>query len=406
MKHLHSLPNRKLVDWFIALSKGHVEAAVKYDGVAMTLGVDQLNRPYVSREGKEGKDLRYYSIAEVPVGPQYAAYQIAAHSWFHPLSQAYVDAISSFGHDVAWNVEVVFPNVNVIYYKDISIVFLCQATTSTPTIPHEYLHDRFVDIEVINKRYDPVYILRREYPCSFVSGNLEVSIIEEYQPVFFQVAVSLNSQEISQIIDVNYIFEWLHTRDVLTDYPYQSILTANLSLFNPQKRTEIAARRAELTDEFRLVVRNSYIENPDIETVEGYVLTNILHDSIEPVKIVYDRYVIANQKLHAIRNCVKKRTFNTDANILSHVPYVDPELYHSIQLLWKKLKAQNEELASECVIEATKMELEGRLRTLLNTYVNHEAKRLDLPSMRSIHSRNLITFALAFKELGVEITNL
>lgn len=308
MKHLHQLTNSQICQWIRKIHNKEVTATIKEDGSAVTVGCDSEGRRYVSREGKVGVATeRFYdklSISLEHPGVNAALY-IAAELW---INRGHRWVVGDKPGD-AWNCEVVSSGLNVIEYKHTSLVMLhpIQNTvtyqTSTPLNKMGFSKGMGVEIDV------PVWS------------------VDEYE----QIALTMDKRHASvrfvwnaELPDVSDLYSFI-TRN-FDGRTIEEILCTKATSIPADDRHEFISLRNGLEEKVRRLVK--HIEGGSGLDREGIVLK----DGETLVKLVNPTFVVANQYQHAVRNCIRKRTFSND--FASYFPSCPESLISDIHKAW------------------------------------------------------------------------
>ncbi|MNC13049.1 hypothetical protein D3C75_607810 [compost metagenome] len=263
-------------------------ATIKEDGSAVTVGCDSEGRRYVSREGKVGVATeRFYdkeSISLEHPGVNAALY-IAAELW---INRGHRWVVGDKPGD-AWNCEVVSSGLNVIEYKHTSLVMLHPIQNSvtfqesTPLNKMGFSKGMGVEIDV------PVWSVD-EYEL------IKLTMDKRHASVRF-----VWSAELPDVTSLHsFITKNFDGRTI------EEILCTKASSIPIAERDKFI----ELRDGIELKVRRivKHLESgPELDR-EGVVLK----DGDTLVKLVNPLFVVANQYQHAVRNCIRKRTFSND----------------------------------------------------------------------------------------------
>lgn len=342
LKHLHQLTNTQICQWIHKIHNKEVTATIKEDGSAVTVGCDSDGRRYVSREGKVGVATeRFYdkeSISLEHPGVNAALY-IAAELW---IDRGHRWVVGEKVGD-AWNCEVVSNGLNVIEYKHTSLVMLhpiensVTRQLSTPLNRMGFSKGMGVEIEV------PVWS------------------VDEYE----QIALTMDKRHASvrfvwnaELPDVSHIVEFLsRTRgsyDGKKEYTAAEILERKASAVPVADREAFTTLRDAFATKLKMAVK--YLESDPKLTREGIVLS----DGENMVKVVNHLFVQANQYQHAVRNCIRKRTFSND--FASYFPTCPVSLISDIHKAWA---VQNDEERYPTHVET------HMLRVMLYTMRDH-----------------------------------
>lgn len=296
------------------LHNKEVTATVKEDGSAVTVGIDRDSALYVSREGKQGSTSeRYYNCEDISLtqpGANAALY-IAAKLW---IESPRPWVIGGKPGD-AWNCEVVSSGLNVIEYKHTSLIFLhpieneVTKEISTPLTKMGFSKSMGIEIMV---------------PTWFINNydDLDVHFVKRHASVRFVWNAELP--------DVSHLIKLLdHTRcgfDRKREYSAAEILQRNASTVPIEDREAFTLLRDALATKLKMGLK--YLESdPKLER-EGIVIK----DGENLVKVVNHLFVEANQYQHAVRNCIKNRTFSND--FAKYFPTCPQPLIDDIAKMW------------------------------------------------------------------------
>ena len=286
-----------------------VTATVKEDGSAVTVGIDSDGARYVSREGKVGvaTERFYYTLG---ISLEYpgvnAALYIAAKMW---IESENTWVIGGKPGD-AWNCEVVSSGLNVIEYNHTSLIMLhpieniITKSLSTPLSKMAFAKSMGEEIMV---------------PTWFMNAydQLDVHYVKRYASVRFVWNAEL--PDVSQVI--KFLDETASRFGTNED-----VLTINLNQFPLEDREyvkghrDIAIRRLQ---NYTRVLEH----DPELKR-EGIVIK----DGERLVKVVNPLFVLANQYQHAVRNCIKKRTFSND--FAKYFPSCPEPLINDVAKTW------------------------------------------------------------------------
>lgn len=304
------MTNQQICSWIRKIHNNEVTATIKEDGSAVTVGLDYRGERYVSREGKVGVATeRFYDKESISL--EYpgvnAALYIAAQMW---IERGHRWVIGAKPGD-SWNCEVVSNGLNVIEYKHTSLVMLHPLRNSvtfeesTPISKMGFSKGMGEEIEV------PVWSID-EYEL------LKTTMDKRHASVRFAWNTELPK--------VDHIVRFLEGE---TSYgAVEEILTTKLNQVPADSREEFKTYRDFFEKELRVLAKNL---GADIELKrEGIVLK----DGETLVKIVNPVFVVANQYQHAVRNCIKKRTFSNDFD--KYFPTCPASLISDIQKGWSK----------------------------------------------------------------------
>lgn len=288
-----------------------VTATVKEDGSAVTVGFNDRGEPYVSREGKVGVAVeRFYDVADISL--EYpgvnAALYIAAEMWIHANPKW---TIGGKPGD-AWNCEVVSNGLNVIEYKHTSLILLHPLENSvtnelsTPLTKMAFAKSMGIEIMV------PTWFMN-------AYNQLDVHFIKRHASVRF--AWNAELPDVSKIIA-------LFKCEVGEFGTVESILSTKVNEVPTDKRIQFKAIRDSMSTSLIALSKNLECD-PEMRR-EGIVL----NDGGNLIKIVNPLFVQANQYQHAVRNCIKKRTFSND--FAKFFPSCPEPLISDIAKLWVK----------------------------------------------------------------------
>lgn len=342
MKHLHQLTNSQICQWIRKIHNNEVTATVKEDGSAVTIGKDCRGERYVSREGKVGVATeRFYDADSISLehpGVNAALY-IAAQLW---INWGHRWVVGDKPGD-AWNCEVVSNGLNVIEYDHTRLIMLhpivnsVTRQVSTPLNKMGFSKGMGVEIQVPTWSVD-------EYEL------LKLTMEKQHASVQFAVSTELpNVDHIIQLLD--------RTRgafDCTKEYTASEIIQRKATSVRPADRHAFITLRDALATKLRLAVK--YLESDPKLTREGIVLS----DGENQVKLVNRLFVQANQYQHAVRNCIRKRTFSND--FAGYFPTCPKSLIDDIHKAWV---AQNDEEKSPTHVET------HMLRVMLYTMRDH-----------------------------------
>lgn len=261
-----------MVNWIKKIQQNKVTATHKEDGVAFTVGIDATNRRYVSFEGKRTSPCeKYYDESDFEDAPQNRPIRAALATWKSWIGGRVANSARPGDR---WNVELVGPELNIIQYRHFELVFLYPLINTvdekqSTAIEDLVFEDHIADITV------PLW--RAEADLSRV-----FSVDEQHQ-------ATIRRSSIARV---------------------PSFATAYAIV--EEHEDELLSRKSihqDLRLRFKRVVNihASTFEGPFTE--EGLVLRD---DEDNMVKIVDHRFTLANQFAHAVRNCIKKRTFSND----------------------------------------------------------------------------------------------
>lgn len=316
MKHLHQLTNSQICQWIRKIHNNEVTATIKEDGSAVTVGFDYRGERYVSREGKVGVATeRFYDVQSISL--EYpgvnAALYIAAQMW---IERGKRWVLGGKPGD-SWNCEVVSNGLNVIEYKHTSLVLLhplrnsVSFEESTPISNLGFSKSMGEEIDV------PVWSVD-EYEL------LNLTMEKRHASVRFVWNAELPN--------VDHIIEFLdRTRgsfDRKKEYTAAEIIVRKASTVPVEDRDAFVTLRDALATKLKMAVK--YLESDPELTREGIVLS----DGENLVKVVNHLFVQANQYQHAVRNCIKKRTFSNDFD--QYFPSCPTSLISDIQKGWSK----------------------------------------------------------------------
>lgn len=372
MKHLHQLTTAKLVELIHKIHSKQATATVKEDGVALTVGVTSDGQRYISREGKEGTGTQYFCSADIPDVPQFTPFKVAAAIWFNAHGR---HAIRHCWGGDSWNVEVTYPGLNVIMYDDVRMTFLEPRVNTVrgvmSTDPSEL---------VTTVKYDISY--------PHFSSHDGRTIQRETRGAKASVCV----KQTVPVPDVSHIVTWLAS-------PYDGgtiadALTINLSKVKKADRPAIETHRAYFASSLRRMITK--LTTPT--NCEGIVIDS----GGKLVKIVPAWFVQVNQLQHAVRNCIKQRTFGSDFRryVTRYIPECPVSLIDDIHQLWKipATADRNAELSSKLV----------ELRTLYLTAHNSRPIQKDSTHWTptgAVHNSTLVEFASFIEQLAAEPVN-
>lgn len=288
-------------------------ATVKEDGSAVTVGYNVKGEPYVSREGKVGViSERFYDAESICLEHPgiNAALYIAAKLWIH--------AKPAWTHGGrpgdSWNCEVVSSGLNVIDYKHTALIFLHHLPNTevfgdegTPLTKMAFSKSMGNEIAV------PTWSMNSY-------DQLELHYVERWAFVRFVQSAELP--------DVSSIIEFLDGTASRFG-TNEAVLTIKLNQVPLDDREfvkghrDIAIRRLQ---NYTRVLEH----DPELKR-EGIVIK----DGESLIKIVNHLFVLANQYQHAVRNCIKKRTFSND--FTCYFPTCPDTLIDHVNEGWKQL---------------------------------------------------------------------
>lgn len=281
-------------------------ATIKEDGVAATIGI-RNGRRYISRSGKERTEVVYLYDHDIPDTIGATALRVLASIWFSALGDT-IDQSSEEGD--RWNVEVLYPNLNVVSCTDVVVRVLHpligdHGEMSTPVDRLVYPNKREL-IDVVE------YLSSDGCNINLMTSQYDATI----EPV---VPYTINGTIFNDVI-------------AYIDTPYNGgtiadLLTLNLSSISHLDRSMYKVRR----DYENLVLSNKLLnvaQNLNIGGREGIVIE--YHGEL--YKIVDPDFVTSNQFHHCVRNCIKPRTFGKQ--YLNYVPECWHELTFEISRKW------------------------------------------------------------------------
>lgn len=302
MKHLHQLPNRSKIDLIRKIHEGAVKVSIKEDGVAVTVGITAGGSPYVSREGKEGTGSRYFRSLDVPDAPQYDGIHAAAQIWFSPIGQM-LRQTAVYGD--RWNVEVTYPDLNVIEHKTAKLTILYS-------LPNERDGQTSTEINFWSLPSMPLEF-RRRFSYDGRGFGTESTTIE----------ATIRPKRMLRVPSVAHVIDELE--NPFDGGSVEDVLLVNLNQIPKADRAGIKTLRSYF--ERRIARTIEHISMPS--DCEGIVIDN----GTELVKIVPSTFVEQNQFDHAVRNCIRRRTFATDFPKM--LPSIPTTLIETIDRLWK-----------------------------------------------------------------------
>lgn len=286
-----------------------VTATVKEDGSAVTVGFNYRGEPYVSREGKVGVAAeRFYDVADISLehpGVNAALY-IAAKMWIHASPKW---TIGGKPGD-AWNCEVVSSGLNVIEYKHTSLILLHPIQNSvtneisTPLSKMGFSKSMGIEIMV---------------PTWFMNAydQLDVHYVKRHASVRFGWNAEL--PDVSKIIA-------FFKCEVGQYGTVESILSRKVTEVDSNHRIGFKTVRDSMSVTLLNLVKNLETD-PEMKR-EGIVIK----DGEKLIKVVNPLFVEANQYQHAVRNCIKKRTFSND--FTKYFPTCPESLVSDIAKAW------------------------------------------------------------------------
>lgn len=291
-----------------------VTATVKEDGSAVTVGFDYRGEPYVSREGKVGVAAeRFYDVADISLehpGVNAALY-IAAKMWIH--------ASPKWTHGGqpgdSWNCEVVSAGLNVIDYKHTSLILLHPLTNevtkeiSTPLSKMAFSKSMGIEIMV---------------PTWFMNAydKLDVHYVKRHASVRFVWDAEL--PDVSHII--KFLDGTIGSFDGKQQYTAAEILERKASTVPMDDRFAFTTLRDHFEQRIKSMAKELE-HDPELKR-EGIVIK----DGENLVKVVNPLFVQANQYQHAVRNCIKKRTFSND--FAKYFPTCPEPLINDVAKAW------------------------------------------------------------------------
>ena len=262
----------EMVNWVKKIQLNEVTATYKEDGVAFTVGVDAANRRFVSFEGKRTSPCEmFYDVTDFEDVPKNRPIRAALSIWKSWIGGRVANGARPGDR---WNVELVGPELNIIQYRHFALIFLYPLSNSVdkkPSTPIEDLvfEDHIADITV------PLWRAEKDLSRVF-------SVDEHHQ-------AKIRRSTVARIPSFNAAFAFVDKHEA-----------------------ELLSRKhihRETCNKFRKMVQiiTSTFEGPLAE--EGVVLRDRVGSM---VKIVDPRFTLANQFAHAVRNCIKRRTFSND----------------------------------------------------------------------------------------------
>lgn len=354
-------------------------ATVKEDGSAVTVGIDSDGARYVSREGKVGVATeRFYYTSGISLehpGVNAALY-IAAKMWI----ESEKTWVMGGKPGDAWNCEVVSSGLNVIEYKHTSLIMLhpiensVTKELSTPLSKMAFAKSMGEEIMV---------------PTWFMNAydQLDVHYVKRHASVRFVWNADLP--------DVSHVIEFLEGKRFNIPGNNETVLLSNLNTFPVADRETIKEIRDDLQDELK---RHLWILEHDPELKrEGIVL----NDDGNLVKVVNPLFVKANQFQHAVRNCIKKRTFSND--FAQFFPTCPEPLINDVDKSWKML-ADDDHISTH----VEQHMLRVMLYTMRDHYTRaqHQKKLYDPTGIfgnqypSHAHQATLIAFKVAIESLN------
>ena len=360
-----------------------VTATVKEDGSAITVGFDYRGEPYVSREGKVGVAAeRFYDVADISlVHPGVnATLYIAAKMWIHSEKKW---TIGGKPGD-AWNCEVVSSGLNVIEYKHTSLILLhplensVTGETSTPIEKMAFAKSMGEEIMV------PTWFLN-------AYDQLDVQFVKRHASVRFVWNAEL--PDVSHI--VKFLDSTIGSFDGKQQYTAAEILERNASTVPLNDRPAFITLRDHFEQRIKMMAKELE-HDPELKR-EGIVIK----DGENLVKVVNPLFVEANQYQHAVRNCIKKRTFSND--FAKYFPTCPEPLINDVAKAWK--------MAADEDHMTTHVE-NHMLRTMLYTMQGHYVRAQHLKKLcdptglfdnrypSHVHQATLIAFKVAIESLN------
>lgn len=350
-----------------------VTATVKEDGSAVTVGLDYRGEPYVSREGKVGVAAeRFYDVQDISLehpGVNAALY-IAAKMWIHASPKWII------GHKPgdAWNCEVVSSGLNVIDYKHTSLILLHpienEVTKELSTPLNKMGHAKSMGVEIM-------------VPTWFMNAydQLDTGFVKRHASARFGWSAEL--PDVSKII----AFFKCEVGEFGT---VESILSRTLKDVDSNKRIPFKAIRDSMAAAMINLVKN--LESDPEMKREGVVIK----DGERLLKVVNPLFVVANQYQHAVRNCIKKRTFSND--FAKYFPGCPEPLINDVAKAW----------AIEDRTHVENHMLRVMLYTMRDHYVRaqHQKKMNDPTGLfdnrypSNAHQATLIAFKVAIESLN------
>lgn len=361
------------------LHNKEVTATVKEDGSAVTVGYDVKGEPYVSREGKVGVATeRFYDAESISLehpGVNAALY-IAAKLWIH--------AKPAWTHGGragdSWNCEVVSSGLNVIEYDHTNLIFLHHLPNTevfgdegTPLTKMAFSKSMGNEIMV---------------PTWFMNAydQLDVHYVKRWASVRFVRKAELP--------DVSHIIKLLdHTIcgfDHKHQYTAAEILQMKATSVPIADRASFLLLRDAMATKLKMALK--YLESDPELKREGIVIK----DGENLIKVVNHLFVEANQYQHAVRNCIKKRTFSND--FAKYFPTCPEPLINDVAKAW-------------ALDERTHVEthmLRVMLYTMRDHYVRaqHQKKLSDPTGLfdnrypSHVHQSTLVAFKVAIESLN------
>lgn len=311
MKHLHQLSLKKQIEILRKIQAHDVTATVKEDGVAFTVGVDSTGRRYVSREGKQALFERYFSIGDVAAEPKNSPLSVTVQLWCGRLGEF----VNGYCAGDRWNVEYIGPELNVIDYDQPEIVLLFPLSNETTG-------QISTDITALDLPTDS-FLVKRPYWFTSNDGELRSAQLEELGSIRIT-----SSAEIPEFVGALELLDRHFDGGTIQD-----LLSINMNTVKKIDKASITAQRDYFSAWFKREVGNGMFHVS--RRREGIVL-NV---DGELTKLVAPNFVETNQFFHAVRNCIKRRTFSKEYT--KYFPTCPPALLESIDELWKSGKDHN-----------------------------------------------------------------
>lgn len=355
-----------------------VTATVKEDGSAVTVGIDSDGARYVSREGKVGVATeRFYYTSGISLehpGVNAALY-IAAKMW---IESENTWVIGGKPGD-AWNCEVVSSGLNVIEYKHTSLIMLhpientVTKSLSTPLSKMAFAKSMGEEIMV------PTWFMNAydQLDVHYVKRNASVRFVWD-----------------AELPDVSHIIEFLDRPGIFGQVlPTKTIgegVCLKLNTIPTESREGFRYVRdmwaGHLSRLIQLLERDPELKREGIVIKDGESL----------VKLVNPLFVQANQYQHAVRNCIKKRTFSND--FAKYFPTCPEPLINDVAAAWA--------IEDRTVVES------HMLRVMLYTMQDHYTRAQHLKKLSDstglfdnrypshAHQATLVAFKVAIESLS------
>jgi len=350
-----------------------VTATVKEDGSAVTVGIDHDGALYVSREGKEGSTReRYFNCEDISLEHPgvNAALFIAAKLWIESPKPWVLGGKPGD----AWNCEVVSSGLNVIEYKHTSLILLHPLQNEVTKEISTPLTKMAFSKSIGNEIMVPTWFMN-------AYDQLDVHYVKRWASVRFVWTADL--PDVSKIIA-------FFKCEVGQFGTVESILSTKLTEVHVNQRTSFKGIRDSMTKTMIDLVKHLE-HDPELKR-EGIVIS----DGGNLVKVVNPLFVEANQYQHAVRNCIKKRTFSND--FPKYFPTCPEPLINDVVNYWAKEERTHVEAHT--------------LRVMLYTMRDHYVRAQHLKTLNDptgifdnrypshAHQATLIAFKVAIESLN------